>query len=233
MYQAQSDTLPDSRNPQHRIQQVGYNIRKAVESSVSYFWRESRTSYPTLSAGGGRGEGPAEVGRQGQTRAAGVSLTAKGRACLEEWLGAPYRESNTAVFFFFLQRFDRFSCVWRDAVSVSLLRRVSNGWRSGCGDKRISVTHSVPTVFRQLALVAEISFATVRMVRLGGKRCCPATWKYSAKAICGPLPVASRVKFHRNRTHQRIDDQRANRAAGSARADPARQLVMLLCLLLR
>jgi PadR family transcriptional regulator, regulatory protein AphA len=71
----------------------GYDIRKAVESSVSYFWRESYGQiYPTLkrlAAEGlivrGRSTSKSRPERQE------YSLSAKGRVCLREWLALPFR----------------------------------------------------------------------------------------------------------------------------------------------
>ena len=74
----------------------GYDIRKAVESSVSYFWRESYGQiYPTLKRLAAEGLiVPRKSGARGRPERQEYSLTAKGHACLEEWLGAPYREKQ-------------------------------------------------------------------------------------------------------------------------------------------
>jgi PadR family transcriptional regulator, regulatory protein AphA len=71
----------------------GYDIRKGVESSVSYFWRESYGQiYPTLKRlakerliVAGKSKTAARKGRQE------YSLTESGRACLREWLAVPFR----------------------------------------------------------------------------------------------------------------------------------------------
>ena len=71
----------------------GYDIRKAVESSVSYFWRESYGQiYPTLKRLAAEGliiPRPSTPQRRPERRE--YSLSAKGRACLREWLAAPHR----------------------------------------------------------------------------------------------------------------------------------------------
>jgi DNA-binding PadR family transcriptional regulator len=72
----------------------GYDIRKAVEASVSYFWRESYGQiYPTLKRLAAEGLIiPRQSGLKGRPERQEYSLSAKGRACLEEWLAAPYRD---------------------------------------------------------------------------------------------------------------------------------------------
>ena len=72
----------------------GYDIRKAVESSVSYFWRESSGQiYPTLKrlAADGLIASRRSTSR-GRPERQEYTLTAKGRACLREWLAAPHRD---------------------------------------------------------------------------------------------------------------------------------------------
>ena len=71
----------------------GYDIRKAVESSVSYFWRESYGQiYPTLKRLAAEG---LIVRRKSTSKSRPerqeYSLSAKGRACLREWLAMPFR----------------------------------------------------------------------------------------------------------------------------------------------
>jgi DNA-binding PadR family transcriptional regulator len=71
----------------------GYDIRKAVESSVSYFWRESYGQiYPTLKRLAAEGliisHSSTSGGRPERQE---YSLSAKGRASLQEWLAAPHR----------------------------------------------------------------------------------------------------------------------------------------------
>ena len=72
----------------------GYDIRKAVESSVSYFWRESYGQiYPTLQRLTAEGLISARPSKtKGRRQRQVYLLTARGRACLQEWLAAPYRE---------------------------------------------------------------------------------------------------------------------------------------------
>jgi DNA-binding PadR family transcriptional regulator len=72
----------------------GYDIRKAVESSVRYFWHESYGQiYPTLKRLAAEGLiVPRKPGSKGRPERQAYSLTAKGRARLEEWLTAPYRD---------------------------------------------------------------------------------------------------------------------------------------------
>jgi DNA-binding PadR family transcriptional regulator len=72
----------------------GYDIRKAVESSVSYFWRESYGQiYPTLKRLAAAGLIiPRRQGLKGRAERQEYSLSAKGRARLRGWLAAPYRD---------------------------------------------------------------------------------------------------------------------------------------------
>ncbi len=71
----------------------GYDIRKAVESSVSYFWRESYGQiYPTLKRLAAEGLIiPCPSTSKGRPERQEYSLSAKGRTCLREWLAAPHR----------------------------------------------------------------------------------------------------------------------------------------------
>lgn len=68
----------------------GYDIRRAVESSVGYFWGESYGQiYPTLKRLAAEGlivttAAPAKQRRQT------YSITEAGRACLREWLAQPF-----------------------------------------------------------------------------------------------------------------------------------------------
>jgi DNA-binding PadR family transcriptional regulator len=73
--------------------QSGYDIRKAVESSVGYFWNESYGQiYPTLKRMAAEGlivpSSSTAVPRQ---RRQEYSLTDAGRACLREWLALPFQ----------------------------------------------------------------------------------------------------------------------------------------------
>jgi DNA-binding PadR family transcriptional regulator len=71
----------------------GYDLRKAVESSVSYFWRESYGQiYPTLKRLADEGLIiPRRSTSGGRPERQEYSLSAKGRTCLREWLAAPHR----------------------------------------------------------------------------------------------------------------------------------------------
>jgi DNA-binding PadR family transcriptional regulator len=71
----------------------GYDIRKAVESSVGYFWGESYGQiYPALKKLAEEGlivpSSPITGPRQ---RRQEYSLTDAGRACLREWLALPFQ----------------------------------------------------------------------------------------------------------------------------------------------
>jgi len=71
----------------------GYDIRKGIESSVSYFWHESYGQiYPTLKRLAAEGliveSKPDKAARKGRQV---YSLTEAGRACLREWLALPFK----------------------------------------------------------------------------------------------------------------------------------------------
>jgi DNA-binding PadR family transcriptional regulator len=71
----------------------GYDIRKAVESSVGYFWGESYGQiYPALKSLTEEGlivpTSPAAAPRQRRQQ---YSLTEAGHACLREWLALPFQ----------------------------------------------------------------------------------------------------------------------------------------------
>ena len=73
--------------------QSGYDLRKAIESSVGYFWSESYGQiYPALKQLAATGliaaSSPASGARQ---RRKEYSLTDAGRACLREWLALPFQ----------------------------------------------------------------------------------------------------------------------------------------------
>ena len=73
--------------------QSGYDLRKAIESSVGYFWGESYGQiYPTLKRLAAEGlivkSKSASAPRQ---RRQEYSLTDAGRACLREWLALPFQ----------------------------------------------------------------------------------------------------------------------------------------------
>ncbi len=72
--------------------QSGYDLRKAIESSVGYFWGESYGQiYPTLKRLAAEGlivaSNPPSAGKE---RRKEYSLTNAGRACLREWLALPF-----------------------------------------------------------------------------------------------------------------------------------------------
>jgi DNA-binding PadR family transcriptional regulator len=73
--------------------QSGYDLRKAIESSVGYFWSESYGQiYPTLKRLATEGlivAGASDsVHKQHRKE---YSLTEAGRACLQEWLARPFQ----------------------------------------------------------------------------------------------------------------------------------------------
>lgn len=72
----------------------GYDIRKAVESSVSHFWRESYGQiYPTLKRLVAEGLiVPHQVASKGRPERQAYSLTASGAERLRAWLSAPYHD---------------------------------------------------------------------------------------------------------------------------------------------
>jgi PadR family transcriptional regulator AphA len=74
--------------------QSGYDIRKTVQGSVSYFWGESFGQiYPTLKRLAAEGLiVPRKATSEARPRRREYSLTAAGHACLEEWLAVPYRD---------------------------------------------------------------------------------------------------------------------------------------------
>jgi DNA-binding PadR family transcriptional regulator len=71
----------------------GYDLRKAIESSVGYFWGESYGQiYPTLKRLAGEGLIVASSsGSKPRQRRQEYSLTDAGRACLREWLALPFQ----------------------------------------------------------------------------------------------------------------------------------------------
>ncbi len=72
--------------------QSGYQIRKAIESSVGYFWGESYGQiYPTLKQLAAEGLiVPVSSGSPPRKRRQGYALSEAGRACLREWLAQPF-----------------------------------------------------------------------------------------------------------------------------------------------
>ena len=72
---------------------TGYDIRKAVEETVGYFWSESYGQiYPTLKRLAAQGLIVAGgSGSTGKRRRQEYSLTDAGHACLREWLGVPFK----------------------------------------------------------------------------------------------------------------------------------------------
>jgi PadR family transcriptional regulator, regulatory protein AphA len=71
----------------------GYDIRKAVEGSVGYFWGESYGQiYPTLKRLAAEGLiVPSKSTSAPKQRRQEYSLTDAGRACLREWLAVPFQ----------------------------------------------------------------------------------------------------------------------------------------------
>jgi DNA-binding PadR family transcriptional regulator len=71
----------------------GYDLRKAVESSVGYFWGESYGQiYPTLKQLVAEGLiVPSQPASAPRKRRQEYSLTDAGRACLQEWLALPFQ----------------------------------------------------------------------------------------------------------------------------------------------
>jgi DNA-binding PadR family transcriptional regulator len=73
--------------------QSGYDLRRAIESSVGYFWGESYGQiYPTLKRLAAEGLIVASSsGSKPRQRRQEYSLTDAGRACLREWLALPFQ----------------------------------------------------------------------------------------------------------------------------------------------
>src|SRR5271165_4160669 len=71
----------------------GYDIRKTVEGTVSYFWGESYGQiYPTLKRLAAEGLiVPREPTSAARPRRQEYSLTESGNACLREWLALPFQ----------------------------------------------------------------------------------------------------------------------------------------------
>ncbi len=71
----------------------GYDIRKAIESSVGYFWRESYGQiYPTLKRLAAEGLiAPSQSNSAPRQRRQEYSLTEAGHICLQEWLAQPFQ----------------------------------------------------------------------------------------------------------------------------------------------
>ena len=81
--------------------QSGYEIRKTIQQSVGFFWGESFGQiYPTLKklvadgliAPAKSGSAPSESTSAPRPRRQEYSITAAGRASLQEWLTVPYRD---------------------------------------------------------------------------------------------------------------------------------------------
>lgn len=69
----------------------GYDIRRAIESSVGYFWGESYGQiYPALKQLSAEGL-IAKCGTLGKQRRQEYSITGAGTACLREWLALPFQ----------------------------------------------------------------------------------------------------------------------------------------------
>lgn len=74
--------------------QSGYDIRKTIQGSVSYFWGESYGQiYPTLKRLAAEGLiVPRPSTSAGRPKRQEYSLTDAGHARLQEWLAVPYRD---------------------------------------------------------------------------------------------------------------------------------------------
>ncbi|MFZ0393926.1 MAG: PadR family transcriptional regulator [Terracidiphilus sp.] len=69
----------------------GYDIRKAIETSVGYFWGESYGQiYPALKQLSAQGLAK-PGGRPGKQRRQAYRITAAGRRVLRHWLAAPFQ----------------------------------------------------------------------------------------------------------------------------------------------
>jgi DNA-binding PadR family transcriptional regulator len=73
--------------------QSGYDLRKAVQQSVGYFWGESYGQiYPTLKRMVADGLiVPANTAKGAKLRRQEYSLTEAGRDCLRQWLALPFQ----------------------------------------------------------------------------------------------------------------------------------------------
>jgi DNA-binding PadR family transcriptional regulator len=71
----------------------GYDLRKAIESSVGYFWGESYGQiYPTLKRLAGEGLiVPSRSTAAPKQRRQAYALTEAGHNCLREWLALPFQ----------------------------------------------------------------------------------------------------------------------------------------------
>lgn len=71
----------------------GYDIRKAVQGSIGYFWGESYGQiYPALKRLVDEGMiAPSGNGSKGRKQRQQYVLTEEGRACLQAWLALPFR----------------------------------------------------------------------------------------------------------------------------------------------
>jgi DNA-binding PadR family transcriptional regulator len=72
----------------------GYDMRKAVQGSIGYFWGESYGQiYPALKLLTGEGLiARSGTGSNGRKRRQGYVLTEAGRRCLREWLAVPFHD---------------------------------------------------------------------------------------------------------------------------------------------
>ena len=73
----------------------GYDIRREMRESLSFFWNESYGQiYPALKRLWAQGLiAPANSGRKGGRDRQAYTLTSKGRAHLRQWLGDPPRQA--------------------------------------------------------------------------------------------------------------------------------------------
>lgn len=71
----------------------GYDLRKAIESSVSYFWNESYGQiYPTLKRLAADGLiAPTETAPNGRRQRQQYSITPAGETALRSWLALPFQ----------------------------------------------------------------------------------------------------------------------------------------------
>lgn len=89
---------------------AGYDIRRELQESLSYFWNESYGQiYPALKRLSAQGLiAPVRTHKKGGRERQPYTITSKGRAALRNWLGEPPRQtlpSNEFLLKIFLGRF--------------------------------------------------------------------------------------------------------------------------------